>query len=305
MRKMRRWVAVLVVLFTAGSVLGGCGEDTEGHGTGEFSLYRMADDGMGLKRTKYHAVADSDDTVAVIAELLDNYEMVDVKEFEIKDGQLFIYFSSAYLSLEPIDEVLLRASVVKTLCQVDGVEYVEFFVEDETLEIDGQPVGAMSELSFMDSIGGDGATQDKYVTLFFSDVSGKGMKEITVRLTYDMTVPLARLLIEQLLAGPEKMERVNTSDVRASIPEGTKLNSLTIRDHVCYVDFSKEFVNVQAEVKSEIVIYSIVNTLCELSDINKVQFTIDGEQQEAYGDTKEFDQPFERNLDLVSGGSKG
>lgn len=305
MRKMRRWVAVLVVLFTAGSVLGGCREDTGEHGTGEYLLYRMADDGMGLKRTKYHAVADSDDTVAVIAEILNNYEMVDVKEFEIKDGQLFIYFSSAYVNLEPIDEVLLRAAIVKTLCQVDGVEYVEFFVEDETLEIDGQPVGAMSELSFMDSIGGDGATQDKYVTLFFSDVSGKGMKEITVRLTYDMTVPLARLLIEQLLAGPEKMERVNTSDVRASIPEGTKLNSLTIRDHVCYVDFSKEFVNVQAEVKSEIVIYSIVNTLCELSDINKVQFTIDGEQQEAYGDTKEFDQPFERNLDLVSGGSKG
>lgn len=304
MKNLKRWIAVLVFL-AAGSVLGGCGEDDYEHKGGEFTLYRMADDSMGLKKTKYDAKADSDDTVAVIAELLDNYEIVDVKEFEIKEGQLFIYFSSAYTNIEQIDEVLVRAAIVKTLCQVDGVEYVEFFVESEPLEIDGEPVGSMSELSFMDSIGGDGATQDKYVTLFFSDVSGMGMKEVTAKLTYDMTEPLARLLIKQLLAGPEMMEGVNTSDVRAAIPEGTTLNSLTIRDNVCYVDFSKEFANVQAEVKSEIVIYSIVNTLCELPDINRVQFTVDGEQKEAYGDTKEFDHPFERNLDLVSGGSKG
>ena len=67
---------------------------------------------------------------------------------------------------------------------------------------------------------------------------------------------------------------------RSTVPGGTRLNSIMIRDNVCYVDFSKEFMNVQAEVNSEIVIYSIVNTLCELSDVNKVQFTIDGEQRE-------------------------
>lgn len=131
------------------------------------------------------------------------------------------------------------------------------------------------------------------------------MKEVTSKLTHDMTVPLARLLVEQLLEGPEELTDVNTSELRQTIPDGTTLNSLTIRDNVCYLDFSKEFDNVQAEVKSEIVIYSIVNTLCELSDVNKVQFMIDGEQQETYGDTKDFNVPFERNLDLVSGGSKG
>lgn len=41
--------------------------------------------------------------------------------------------------------------------------------------------------------------------------------------------------------------------------------------------------NMQADVSSGVVVYSIVNTLCELSDVNKVQFTIDGEQQEIYG----------------------
>lgn len=294
----------LILLFAV-SILGGCEDDSSRQQAGKFTLYQMADDGTGLKQSRYNTVVDGDDTVEVVTELLSNYKPVDVKEFEIKEKQLTIFFSASYHNLESIDEVLLRAAIVKTLCQVDGVEYVEFFVEDDPLVIDGMPVGAMSELSFLDSIGGDGYTRNKYATLFFSDLSGTGMKEVTVPLTYDMTVPFARLLLEQLLAGPEQIEGVNTSDVRQTIPEGTIINSLTLRDNVCYIDFSKQFLDVQAEVKSEIVIYSIVNTLCELSEVNRVQFTVDGEPHARYGDMEGFDVPFERNLDLVSGGSKG
>lgn len=286
-------------------VLCGCSEHTAELDEGEILLYQVSENGMELKTSQYRINSDQDDTVGVVRELLESYKSIDVRDFQIKERQLSLYFSSAYQNFTGIDEVLLRAALVKTLCQVDGVEYVEFFVDKEPLSIDGEIVGVMSRLSFLDSIGGSGYTQDKYVTLYFSDVSGTGMKEVTSKLTHDMTVPLARLLVEQLLDGPEELTDVNTSELRQTVPEGTTLNSLTIRDNVCYVDFSKEFDNVQAEVKSEIVIYSIVNTLCELSDVNKVQFMIDGEQQEVYGDTKDFNVPFERNLDLVSGGSKG
>ena len=188
---------------------------------------------------------------------------------------------------------------------MSSVEYVEFYVGDNPLMIDGETVGIMSKLSFLDSVGGEGYTQEKYVTLYFSSNDGTKMQEITTKLTHDMTVPLARLLIEQLLKGPNEISDANTSDVRDTIPAGTKLNSLTIRDHVCYVDFSKEFMNMQADVSSGVVVYSIVNTLCELSDVNKVQFTIDGEQQEIYGDIKNFTGSFERNLDMVQDASKG
>ncbi|MCM1245112.1 MAG: GerMN domain-containing protein [Roseburia sp.] len=293
-----------LILFAA-VMLCGCSDREPQGAEGEVLLYQVSENGAELKKTPYRVQSESDDTVGIVRELLENYKMIDVRDFQIKERQLSLYFSSAYENFTGIDEVLLRAGIVKTLCQVDGVEYVEFFVDEEPLSVDGEPVGVMSRLSFLDSIGGTGDTQDKYVTLYFSDVSGTGMKEVTSKLTHDMTVPLARLLVEQLLKGPEELTDVNTSELRQTIPDGTTLNSLTIRDNVCYVDLSREFDNVQAEVKSEIVIYSIVNTLCELSDVNKVQFMIDGEQQKVYGDTKDFNVPFERNLDLVSGGSKG
>ncbi len=285
-------------------LLGGCDWEMEEE-KGEITLYQVAEDKMGLKSSEYHVTSAMDDTIGMVGELLETFHGVDVRDFQLKEKQLSIYFSSAYYNTKGIDEILLRAAIVKTLCQVPGIEYVEFFVGETSMMVDGEVVGVMSDLSFMDSIGGNGYTQEKYVTLYFSDSSGKAIREVTSKLTYDMTVPLARLLVEQLLFGPEKLEELNTSDVRNTIPAGTKLNSLTIRDNVCYVDFSKEFLNMQADINSEVVIYSIVNTLCELSDVNMVQFTIDGEQREFYGDIKGFNNPYERNLDLVTGGSKG
>lgn len=305
MKRVKSFLVLLCVLLSVPVFCCACDNDTYEGKSSEYILYQVLEDGTGLGKTHYNSNVSPDDTVGVIEDLLRNFKEVDVRDFQIKEKQLSLFLSSSYNNIHGIDEVLLRAAIVKTLCQVEGVEYVEFFVGDELLTIDGEQVGVMSQLSFLDSIGGDGSTQTKYVTLFYSDMSGSGMKEITARITYDMTVPLARLLVEQLIAGPDEAADVNTSDVRETIPNGTALNSVTIRDNVCYVDFSKEFVNLQAEVKSEIVIYSIVNTLCELSNVSKVQFTIDGEQREMYGDMRNFDTPFERNLDLVSGGSKG
>ena len=54
-----------------------------------------------------------------------------------------------------------------------------------------------------------------------------------------------------------------------------------------------------AGISSEVTVYSIVNTLCELSNVNRVQFTIDGEPQEQYGEMDSFHSVLERNLDIV------
>jgi germination protein M len=65
------------------------------------------------------------------------------------------------------------------------------------------------------------------------------------------------------------------------------------------VDFSEEFLEKRTNVSAEATIYSVVNTLVELSNINKVQFSINGEQVLLYNDTIDFGSAFERNLDLV------
>ena len=291
MMKPIRFLSVLMIVLV---LCCGCQRTVNPEQKGNITLYQMADDGSKLQSSKYEIQADQEDNVAVIQELLDCFKKcVAIDDFQLKEKQLTITFLSSYYNQDKIDEVLNRAAIVKTLCQLSSVEYVEFYVGDNPLMIDGETVGIMSKLSFLDSVGGEGYTQEKYVTLYFSSNDGTKMQEITTKLTHDMTVPLARLLIEQLLKGPNEISDANTSEVR------------DIRDHVCYVDFSKEFMNMQVDVRSGVVVYSIVNTLCELSDVSKVQFTIDGEQQEIYGDIKNFTGSFERNLDMVQDASKG
>ena len=282
MKPIRFWSVLMIVLV----LCCGCQRTVNPEQKGNITLYQMADDGSKLQASKYEIQADQEDNVAVIQELLDCFKKcVAIDDFQLKEKQLTITFLSSYYNQDKIDEVLNRAAIVKTLCQLSSVEYVEFYVGDNPLMIDGETVGIMSKLSFLDSVGGEGYTQEKYVTLYFSSNDGTKMQEITTKLTHDMTVPLARLLIEQLLKGPNEISDANTSDVRDTIPAGTKLNSLTIRDHVCYVDFSKEFMNMQADVSSGVVVYSIVNTLSNLKDVESVKFLINGESNEKFPDT--------------------
>lgn len=61
----------------------------------------------------------------------------------------------------------------------------------------------------------------------------------------------------------------------AVIPENTKINSLTIKDNVVTVDFSKEILNVTKETEEKM-IESIIFTLTENSSVNSVVIKVDG-----------------------------
>ena len=87
--------------------------------------------------------------------------------------------------------------------------------------------------------------------------------------------------------------------MQATIPSGTKVNKISVKDNTCYLDLSSDFLDKRDNISDEVTIYSVVNTLVKLSNINKVQFSIDGEQVLLYNDSINFGEPFERNLDLV------
>ena len=53
-------------------------------------------------------------------------------------------------------------------------------------------------------------------------------------------------------------------------------------------------------ITSEVAIYSIVNSLTELSTVYRVQFLINGSTRKYYQDL-DFSSTFERNLEIVEG----
>lgn len=83
-----------------------------------------------------------------------------------------------------------------------------------------------------------------------------------------------KVMVELLIEGPKNDKLV------ASIPGGTKVNNAELKNSVVVLDLSKEFIDNQtgdAEIVS-LSIYSIVNTLTELNEVNCVKILIDGEE---------------------------
>ena len=98
-----------------------------------------------------------------------------------------------------------------------------------------------------------------------------------------------RTLMELLIQGPQNESLV------ATIPEGTKVNKAEVKGDVLYLDLSKEFIENHSggEEQESITIYSIVNTMTNLTEVNAVKILIDGEENKAFSDGKiKFDDPF-------------
>ena len=96
-------------------------------------------------------------------------------------------------------------------------------------------------------------------------------------------------LMELLIQGPQN------DNLATTIPEGTKVNKAEVKGDILYLDLSKEFIENHSgrEEEESRTIYSIVNTMTNLTEVDAVKILIDGEENKAFSDGKiKFDDPF-------------
>lgn len=107
---------------------------------------------------------------------------------------------------------------------------------------------------------------------------------------------LAAIIINELINGSKEGRK-------PTIPEGTKLlPPVKIEAGVATVNLSKEFRDKHPGGKAaeQITIFSIVNSLTELKEIQKVKFLIEGKEEKEYKGHFRFNTPFERSDSLIS-----
>lgn len=289
-----------------------CGKKEDEASVRTFPIYYLDSEMTELVKEEYQIPKDETNPQVLARELLKkmrtsedaNYksalgENVEVTNLQCKENKLSLYFSATYNGKNGTEEILSRAAIVQTLCGIEGIDYVEFFVEDQPLMKSGNAVGLMNDVSFLSDLEGKGE-QTKMLTLYFSDKEGDALIGAQTPVKYNSAAPLAKLMIESLIQGEETIQNTNKKkEAIPTLPSSTVLNNLTIRDNVCYLDFSDDINNLIPGIRSEVVVYSIVNTLCELPNVNRVQITVEGEQQEKYGEMEGFHLVLERKLDFV------
>lgn len=215
----------------------------------------------------------------------------------LDNGLLTLDFDERYKNLRGTREVLVRASIVRTLTQLPEVQRVAFTVKGEQLvDSAGAAVGVMAADTFIDNAGNEINAYEKVdLKLYFANESGDLLVEENRRnVVYNSNISLEKLVLEKLVEGPL------TEGAYPTINPTTKVLSVTVKDGICYVNLSSDFLSQPYSVTSRVTIYSITNSLVELSNVNKVQISIDGENNISYRENVNLNNVLERNLDILA-----
>lgn len=220
------------------------------------------------------------------------------QKYTLNEKQMNLDFGAAYISQEPIEEVLRRAAVVRTLTQINGIDTITFSVQgDALLDAVGIPVGAMTADAFIDNAGTEiNAYVEAAFRLYFANEAGNALTEISRNVVYNGNISMEQQVVEELIKGPGKDKDAGHYPV---IHPAVKIISVTVKDRVCYVNLSEEFLTPVYDVTSQVALYSIVNSLVELPGVNKVQISVEGDTNVIYRDGISLTTVFERNLDII------
>lgn len=221
-----------------------------------------------------------------------NFSLID---YSINDETLTLNLSPEYRDLSPNEEILVRAALVRSFVQIEGVQYVQFLVEGETLmDAAGLAVGLLNADSFIENDGKEiNAYERVNVTLYFATVDGKNLVSGQRSVVYNTNVSMEKMVMEQLIKGPQ------VAGYYPTINPETKILSVTNKDGTCYVNLSEDFLKQTYDVTTDVVLYSIANSLIDLSNVSRVQIQVGGNSQIVYRETVSLETPLERNLDIV------
>lgn len=139
------------------------------------------------------------------------------------------------------------------------------------------------------------------VILYYGDAEKsklvKEIRYIDIKEAKKGAETLASAMVKELLKGA-KSEGLSTL-----IAEGTSLRSaVTIDERVATVDFTKEFIDNHPGGKelAELTLYSVVNSLTEMKEIERVRFTINGKETKNFKDSVTLNSDFPRNEAVVN-----
>lgn len=309
-KKLFFLVQALLAACMLAAALGGCAEKQEPLEEGEkaYQVYYLNSAMTRLEPREYRT--KTTDPELLIQELMERFgnvpadidcqaalsEKVVYQGCKQEDQVLYLYFDNNYTSMKPGREILCRAALAKTLTQVPGIDYINIYSGDQPLmDKGGMPVGMLAGGDFVDSISDVNAYEKTELTLYFTDSTGEKLFPEKREVMHNINTSAERVVLEELIGGPEQAGLAPTLDA------GTRILNVSVNENVCYLNFDTTFLNNSLEVNEYIPIYSIVNSLSELSTVSRVQITINGEQNVKFRDSVSLNTLFERNLDYIGG----
>ena len=305
---MRRWFSVLAVLI----LLAGCSRSESEEKTADYFMYYLSLDGNQVVENACEPEASQgEELIQEFAEKFnetpekEDYQRLMAKDVEIEgwtleDSTLTLKIRGPYESMSRPREVLVRAGLVRGFTQIPEVERVQITTEDgELKDSSGNVIGPMTRESFVENAGKEiNNYQYTTLTLYFANETGDKLVSETRSVYYSTSMPLERVVVEQLVKGPSEEGHY------AVLSPDTNILSVTTSDNIAYVNFDETFVNGTISVAQEIPIYALVNSITTNCPVQRVQFSINGESDVTFRESMKLNQFYERDLSYLEENSE-
>lgn len=221
-------------------------------------------------------------------------EDLEILDYTLTDYNLDINISNQYNNLSNVEKLVFRSSFVWTITETDFVNNVKIFVDGEEQKYnDNIEYLNRSNILLNPIISPDKIEREK-VILYFANQNNKLVEE-TRNIQVKQNKSMELHIVEELINGPKLEENIKT------IPSETKIRNIKTEDSICYVDLSSDFITKISGNKTNesLAIYSIVNSLTNLDNVNKVQFLIDGEKINLSKNSIDISQPLGRYENII------
>ncbi len=303
--KKRKITALVMALVLGAVVFSGCGKkETES----KYKIYYVNEEQGEVLAESF--VPSEETTQTMLEEMTEKLnkknaeghtllpENIEIQSCVDDDGMIRVDFNQEYYDLNPVDEVLLRASIVKDYVQIPNIYLVTITAQGTPIvDSQGQEIGAMSLDSFLENTGKEiMAYQYKELNLYFTNEEGNQLVPEARQVYYNGNTPIEKVIVEQLLRGPGE------SGHYATLPSDTRIVGVSVADGIAYVNLGKQFVDEALPVDAQIPIYSIVNSLIDAGNVSQVQISINGDTSLLFKDKVDMNQLFQANHELEKGG---
>lgn len=303
--KKRKITALVMALVLGAVAFSGCGKkETES----KYKIYYVNEEQGEVLAESF--VPSEETTQTMLEEMTEKLnkknaeghtllpENIEIQSCVDDDGMIRVDFNQEYHDLNPVDEVLLRASIVKDYVQIPNIYLVTITAEGTPIvDYQGQEIGAMSLDSFLENTGKEiMAYQYKELNLYFTNEEGNQLVPEARQVYYNGNTPIEKVIVEQLLRGPGE------SGHYATLPSDTRIVGVSVADGIAYVNLGKQFVDEALPVDAQIPIYSIVNSLIDAGNVSQVQISINGDTSLLFKDKVDMNQLFQVNHELEKGG---
>lgn len=303
--KKRKITALVMALVLGAVAFSGCGKkETES----KYKIYYINEEQGEVLAESF--VPSEETTQTMLEEMTEKLnkknaeghtllpENIEIQSCVDDDGMIRVDFNQEYHDLNPVDEVLLRASIVKDYVQIPNIYLVTITAEGTPIvDSQGQEIGAMSLDSFLENTGKEiMAYQYKKLNLYFTNEEGNQLVPEARQVYYNGNTPIEKVIVEQLLRGPGE------SGHYATLPSDTRIVGVSVADGIAYVNLGKQFVDEALPVDAQIPIYSIVNSLIDAGNVSQVQISINGDTSLLFKDKVDMNQLFQVNHELEKGG---